>query len=154
MKSYVNTENYLFRCLERFLGNPDNLYIMISLTTIAVFFLNSNFLRIVCANLNYNSLTAPLCFFNDVIKVSRQSRKTLLLLYCLFFVIFFSFPLPAFCDFSAICHRIFLIFGQLIDNNLTNSCVHFGVQRSKVKVIRWPSWPRLTSCFQGSLKVN
>ena len=31
---------------------------------------------------------------------------------------FISFPPSAFCDFSAIFHRIVLIFGQLIDNNL------------------------------------
>ena len=36
----------------------------------------------------------------------------------LFFFYFFSFPLTAFCDFSAIFHRISLIFGQLVDNNL------------------------------------
>ena len=59
-----------------------------------------------------------------LIKVCRQSRKTFLLLCCLFFLVYFfvfsfiSFPLSAFCDFSAICHRISLIFGQLVDNNL------------------------------------
>ena len=55
------------------------------------------------------------------IKVCRQSRRTFLLLYCLFFLVYFSFisfPLSAFCDFSAICHRISLIFSQLVDNNL------------------------------------
>ena len=60
------------------------------------------------------------CLFFIFIKVCRQRRKTFLLLYCLFFVIFFnffSFPLIAFCDFSAIFHRISLIFGQLVDNN-------------------------------------
>ena len=31
---------------------------------------------------------------------------------------FISFPLSAFCDFSAICNRISLIFSQLVDNNL------------------------------------
>ena len=73
------------------------------------------------------------------IKVCRQRRKTFLLLYCLFFLTFyfFSFPLTAFCDFSAIFHRISLIFGQLVDYNLKKSCIHFGVRRSKVKVIRW-----------------
>ena len=50
---------------------------------------------------------------------------------------FFSFPLSAFCDFSAIFHRISFIFGQLVDNNLQKSCIHFGIQRSKVKVTRW-----------------
>ena len=34
------------------------------------------------------------------------------------FFLFFSFPLTAFCDFSAIFHRISLIFGQLVDYNL------------------------------------
>ena len=55
------------------------------------------------------------------IKVCRQSRRTFLLLYCLFFLVYFSFrsfPLSAFCDFSAIFHRISLIFGQLVDNDL------------------------------------
>ena len=58
------------------------------------------------------------CLF---VKVCRQSRKTFLLLYCLFFLLFYyfiSFPLSAFCDCSAIFHRISLIFGQLVDNNL------------------------------------
>ena len=36
----------------------------------------------------------------------------------LVFFYFFSFPLTAFCNFSAIFHRISLIFGQLVDNNL------------------------------------
>ena len=56
-----------------------------------------------------------------LVKVCRQSRKTFLLLYCLFFLLFYyfiSFPLSAFCDFSAIFHGISLIFGQLVDNNL------------------------------------
>ena len=58
-------------------------------------------------------------FLFIIIKVCRQSRKTFLLLYCLFFLIsFISFPLSAFCDFSAIFHRISLIIGQLVDNNL------------------------------------
>ena len=35
-----------------------------------------------------------------------------------FYYYFISFPLSAFCGFSAIFHRIFLIFGQLIENNL------------------------------------
>ena len=35
-----------------------------------------------------------------------------------YYFYFISFPLSAFCDFSAISDRIFLIFGQLIDNNL------------------------------------
>ena len=56
------------------------------------------------------------------VKVCRQSRKTFLLLCCLFFLVYFfsfiSFPLSAFCDFSAICHQISLIFGQTVDNNL------------------------------------
>ena len=58
------------------------------------------------------------------IKVCRQRRKTFLLLCCLFFLVYFfvfsfiSFPLSAFCDFSAIFHRISLIFGPLVDNNL------------------------------------
>ena len=38
-------------------------------------------------------------------------------LFLLYFY-FISFPLSAFCDFSAIFHRISLIFGQLVDNNL------------------------------------
>ena len=55
----------------------------------------------------------------QLIKVCRQRRKTFLLLYCFFFFfLFFSFPLTAFCDFSAIFHRISLIFGQLVDYNL------------------------------------
>ena len=33
-------------------------------------------------------------------------------------LVFISFPLSAFCDFSAIFHQISLIFGQLVDNNL------------------------------------
>ena len=71
-----------------------------------------------------------------IIKVCRQSRKTFLLLrsadkvgrpLCccivfsflfLYFYFFISFPLSAFCGFSAICHRIFVIFGQLIVNIL------------------------------------
>ena len=74
------------------------------------------------------------------IKVVRQSRRTFLLLYLglltksedlsvvvlsflsyfffIIFIFFISFPLSAFCDFSAIFYRIFLIFGQLIDINL------------------------------------
>ena len=35
-----------------------------------------------------------------------------------YYYFFNSFPLSAFCDFSAIFYRINLIFGQLIDNNL------------------------------------
>ena len=63
---------------------------------------------------------AIIVFVLTLIKVCRQCRKTFLLLYYLFFVIyfFFSFPLTAFCDFSAIFHWISLIFGQLVDNNL------------------------------------
>ena len=48
-----------------------------------------------------------------VFKVCRQSRKTFLLLCCLFFLVFFSFisfPLSAFCDFSAIFHWISLFY--------------------------------------------
>ena len=77
-----------------------------------------------------------------IFKVCRQSRKTFLLLYCIFFIFFYyyyfiSFPLSAFCDFSAIFHRIFLIFGQLIDNNLYFSCIHLWMRKSTVKVTRW-----------------
>ena len=69
-------------------------------------------------------LVAFLCCHDAfwIFKVCRQSRKTFLLLCCLFFLVYFfsfiSFPLSAFCDFSAIFHRISLIFGQLVDNNL------------------------------------
>ena len=35
-----------------------------------------------------------------------------------YYFYFISFPLSAFCDFSVIFHRISLIFGQLVDNNL------------------------------------
>ena len=38
-------------------------------------------------------------------------------LFLLYFY-FISFPLSAFCDFSAIFHRTSLIFSQLVDNNL------------------------------------
>ena len=44
----------------------------------------------------------------------------------LFFIIFFSFPLTAFCDFSAIFYRISLIFDQLVDNNLVEELYTFG----------------------------
>ena len=40
------------------------------------------------------------------------------LLFLFYYFYFISFPLSAFCDFSAIFHRISLIFGQLVDNNL------------------------------------
>ena len=78
-------------------------------------------------NINYNIfnrnnyLINRYCGFTSIIKVCRQSRKTFLLLCCLFFLVYFSFisfPLSAFCDFSAICHRISIMFGQLIDDNL------------------------------------
>ena len=62
-------------------------------------------------------LLRPFCFCS-VFKVCRQSGKTFLLLCCLFFFSFISFPPSEFCDFSAIFRRIFLIFGQLIDNYL------------------------------------
>ena len=79
---------------------------------------NMFYLRAVALTLIFVIWISRQCPF---IKVCRQRRKTFLLLYCLFFVIFFyffSFPLTAFCDFSAIFHRISLIFGQLVDNNL------------------------------------
>ena len=64
----------------------------------------------------------PSLVYLFIIKVCRQSRKTFLLLCCLFFLVYFfsfiSFPLSAFCDFSVIFQRISLIFGQLVDNNL------------------------------------
>ena len=75
-----------------------------------------------------------------VIKVCRQGRETFLLLYCLFFFSFISFPLSSFYDFSVIFYRFFLIFGQFIDNNLYNSCIHLWVQgqRSRSQVdTRW-----------------
>ena len=59
------------------------------------------------------------------------------IVFSLFLLFFISFPLSAFCDFSAICHRIFLKFGQLMDNNLYFSCIHLWMRRSKVKVTRW-----------------
>ena len=64
-------------------------------------------------------LTCEVLYMYQVIKVCRQRRKTFLLLCCLFFFSFISFPLSAFCDFSAIFHRISLIFGQLVEQLYT-----------------------------------
>ena len=46
----------------------------------------------------------------------------------LFLFYFISFPLSAFCDFSAIFYRIFLIYGKLLDNNLVQLYTFIGAK--------------------------
>ena len=51
-------------------------------------------------------------------KVGRPFCCCVVFSFLFIFFSFISFPLSAFCDFSAIFHRISLIFGQLVDDNL------------------------------------
>ena len=51
-------------------------------------------------------------------KVGRPFCCCIVFSFLFLFYYFISFPLSAFCDFSAIFDPIFLIFCQLIDNNL------------------------------------
>ena len=54
-------------------------------------------------------------------QVCRRSREYYFVVVLSFFKLisfFFSFSQPAFYNFSAIFHRVFLIFGQLMDDNL------------------------------------
>ena len=77
------------------------------------------------------ALNLPFCWFSTLMlffllrsadKVGRPFCN------CIFFSLLFlfyciSFPLSAFCDFSAIFHRIFLIFYQVMDINITCTTV-------------------------------